>query len=338
MAVVITRTPWIDDDGTGTTGTVLNNAMKTGLYNEIDTALAKVAQLAGGNSFTGNQGITGTVNVAGQGPHAFAAAAPGTGVVLGVRNTAAAVGTYSEINLGNDADPRLMVLNAFSSAYATTSFAWANGALVYAGGAGGLNLACSNASATAAMRFYTNNAERMRVGATGEVCINMTAPIPAIPGLVNVAFSTGNGVVFQNLNAAASNMLLFVTNAGTLAGFINQTGAAVAYNTSSDARLKLDEGRASDLSGLRAVVVHDFQWNGDGVRARGVFAQEAYDVFPSAITKGTDECTACGALTRPWMTDYSKFVPDLIVGFQQHDAELAELRATLAALKGFPNA
>jgi hypothetical protein len=144
--------------------------------------------------------------------------------------------------------------------------------------------------------------------------------------------------VFQNLNAAASNMLLFVTNAGTLAGFINQTGAAVAYNTSSDARLKRDEGRASDLSGLRAVVVHDFQWNGDGVRARGVFAQEAYAVFPSAITPGTDECSDCGALARPWMTYYSKFVPDLIVGFQQHDAALADLRALLATLKGFPNA
>jgi hypothetical protein len=42
MAVTITRTPWIDDDGTGTTGTVINNAVKTSLYNEIDGALAKL--------------------------------------------------------------------------------------------------------------------------------------------------------------------------------------------------------------------------------------------------------------------------------------------------------
>jgi hypothetical protein len=34
------------------------------------------------------------------------------------------------------------------------------------------------------------------------------------------------------------------------------------------------------------------------------------------------------------MTDYSKFVADLIVGWQQHDAEIADLRAALAALKG----
>ena len=44
MAVItIPRTPWIDDDGSGQTGTVLNNAVKTHLYNEIDVALAQVA-------------------------------------------------------------------------------------------------------------------------------------------------------------------------------------------------------------------------------------------------------------------------------------------------------
>lgn len=40
MAVTITRTAWTDDDGSGTVGTVINNAEKTTLYNQIDTALA----------------------------------------------------------------------------------------------------------------------------------------------------------------------------------------------------------------------------------------------------------------------------------------------------------
>jgi hypothetical protein len=35
----IARTPWIDDDGSGTTGTVINNAEKTLLYNQIDAAI-----------------------------------------------------------------------------------------------------------------------------------------------------------------------------------------------------------------------------------------------------------------------------------------------------------
>jgi hypothetical protein len=65
-----------------------------------------------------------------------------------------------------------------------------------------------------------------------------------------------------------------------------------------------------------------------------VFAQDAHAVFPRAVSVGTDETTEGGDLARPWMTDYSKFVPDLIVGWQQHDADLAALRAQLATLKG----
>ena len=42
MAATITRTPWIDDDGTGTTGTVINNAVKTELYNQIDELAGKI--------------------------------------------------------------------------------------------------------------------------------------------------------------------------------------------------------------------------------------------------------------------------------------------------------
>jgi hypothetical protein len=42
MATTIPRTPWIDDDGSGTTGTVLNNAIKTELYDQIDVALLNV--------------------------------------------------------------------------------------------------------------------------------------------------------------------------------------------------------------------------------------------------------------------------------------------------------
>jgi hypothetical protein len=36
--MAITRTPMIDDDGSGTTGTIINNAWKTEFYNQIDPA------------------------------------------------------------------------------------------------------------------------------------------------------------------------------------------------------------------------------------------------------------------------------------------------------------
>lgn len=38
----ITRTPIVDDDGTGTTGTVLDNAWKQELYDQIDGVAAVI--------------------------------------------------------------------------------------------------------------------------------------------------------------------------------------------------------------------------------------------------------------------------------------------------------
>jgi hypothetical protein len=229
MAVTITRSPWIDDDGSGTTGTVINNAVKTDLYNQIDTALAKVAQLAGGNSFNGTQSVV-------------------------------------------------------------------NGSFLVGTGAGVSN---------------------------------------SVLGLtIDGALNTGMGV--QNTNPSnGAFYLAFYNSAVTLAGYINQTGATtVAYTTTSDARLKDDAGRATDLAALRALIVHDFTWKADGGRDRGIFAQDAHALYPRAVMAGTDETTEAGALARPWMTDYSKFVPDLIVGWQQHELDLAALRAELVTLKG----
>lgn len=229
MAVTITRSPWVDDDGSGTTGTVINNAVKTDLYNQIDGALAKVPQLAGSNTFIGNQVISGFLNI----------------------NTPTATG---RVSIADD-------------------------------GAGSFALGLQNINPAGGMYY----------------------------------------VVFYNAAQA-------------LAGSIYQSGdTTVAYNTSSDARLKADAGRATDLSALRGVVVHDFTWKGAGVRDRGIFAQEAYALYPRAVSPGTDETTARGDLVRPWMTDYSKFVSDLIVGWQQHEADLAALRAELATLKGSPD-
>jgi hypothetical protein len=56
----ITRTPMIDDDGSGTTGTIINNAWKTEFYNQIDAVVVPApdyVSLPPGN-FSGNGGMT----------------------------------------------------------------------------------------------------------------------------------------------------------------------------------------------------------------------------------------------------------------------------------------
>ncbi len=48
----IVRTADVDDDGTGTTGTIRNNAWKTAIYVAIDDALGKTTTLVDGASVT----------------------------------------------------------------------------------------------------------------------------------------------------------------------------------------------------------------------------------------------------------------------------------------------
>ena len=71
--MAITRTPMVDDDGTGTTGTVINNAWKQQFYDQIDAADAALGTAALGVytsipydplNFGGTGGMTWTVSAA----------------------------------------------------------------------------------------------------------------------------------------------------------------------------------------------------------------------------------------------------------------------------------
>jgi hypothetical protein len=298
--------------------------------------LLTVASVAvtGNATVGGTLGVTGAVTVNAFGTHNFIGSGVGNQAIL-IRNLLAGSGNYTTLGVGNDADPTLAILQSYSSTYASAGPSQANGCGLFCFGAGGLSLAALHA--TGAMRFYSNGVERARILPTGEVLVGATATVGPFPNIMGIA-GDGNArqhLVLQNTNVAGNtttSFLYFVNPSNAGCGSVAQTSATtVAYNTTSDARLKDDAGRAMDLAALAAVVVHDFTWTGDGRRDRGIFAQEAAQVFPRAVTVGSDETTADGTLAHPWMTDYSKFVPDLIVGWQQHEADLAALRAALSA-------
>jgi hypothetical protein len=66
--MAITRTAMVDDDGSGTTGTILNNAWKQELYNQIDAKIPTTTYLEvsipGGVYNDWNPGINGDTNIA----------------------------------------------------------------------------------------------------------------------------------------------------------------------------------------------------------------------------------------------------------------------------------
>jgi hypothetical protein len=146
---------------------------------------------------------------------------------------------------------------------------------------------------------------------------------------VDIMTATQNGTVqaiLVNTDAGvASQYSMYLQRNASIVGSITTTNVATAFNTSSDARLKADKGVATSTDVLKQTVIHDFDWLVGGAD-RGVFAQEAVLIKPTAVTEGGDD-----EKVSPWGVDYSKYVPDLIVGWQDHEARICRLERVLAA-------
>lgn len=140
-----------------------------------------------------------------------------------------------------------------------------------------------------------------------------------------IANATGAGV------AAGHNFSDFRNNNSTIGSITrNASTSAVLYNTTSDYRLKnelgpLTEGLAR-VNRLRPVRV---TWKEDPTDQEqdSLMAHEVAEVVPEAVTGEKDG-------EQMQQMDYSRLVPVLVAAVQELSAEVKNLRAEVAALKG----
>ena len=141
--------------------------------------------------------------------------------------------------------------------------------------------------------------------------------------------TSSNGVAIRAGNSAAggANVLLFQRGSdGTTIGSVSHaTASTVAYNTTSDRRLKeniVDSTLGVDV--LSRIRVRDYNYISDGEKLtlQGFIAQELYDVYPQAVTVGGDD-----PKTNPWQVDYGKLTPLLVKSVQDLQSENAQLKA-----------
>ena len=163
--------------------------------------------------------------------------------------------------------------------------------------------------------FSGINGERMRIDASGNLLVGVTAPSTApssgftfnpqaIGAYASVGHSTSAG--------SGSYFISFGYNGGVI-GTITQNGTTgVLYNTGSDQRLKTNIINApSALASVNAIKVRSFDWKSDGKHQEyGYIAQELLEVAPEAVHVPEDEDQMMGV-------DFGKLTPRLVKAIQE---------------------
>ena len=150
------------------------------------------------------------------------------------------------------------------------------------------------------------------VGSGKEVITNST-------GFCSTMYSYGNGadyIQFYNSSQVGS-----ITRVG---------GTGVAYNTSSDYRLKENiapmVGALDKVSALKPVT---YKWKSDGSDGQGFIAHELAEVAPECVTGEKDAVDDKGEII-PQGVDYSKLVGLLTAAIQELNAKVTALEAQLS--------
>ncbi|MEJ6397048.1 tail fiber domain-containing protein [Yoonia sp. 208BN28-4] len=133
------------------------------------------------------------------------------------------------------------------------------------------------------------------------------------------AIARNGGTVLLLRRNTNSGFILALQSGTTNVGSITTNGTSASFNTTSDARLKDDNGllsRDEALAILRQIKVHNFTWNEKTGRAGkadiGAFAQELHKVYPRAVHVGSD--------TENWQIDYPSLIPLLIAALADEPA------------------
>jgi hypothetical protein len=278
--------------------------------------IGSTVTVTGNMNLVNNLSVSGLFTLSGFGVNQFAGSGAGE-QALYVLNSAAGAGNFSTLVVGNDLNSRRCTLSTQSSNNSNGAPFYADGTTLYQTGSNGLALVA--ASGTGRIELWTNGLKRWIVDSGGAFISGLYSAGSLFSRLTQGLSEIGVA------GTGATNAMIFYNPNGAV-GTIQTSGTTTTYNTTSDKRLKRDRGIARSTTVLERTEIHDYNWLADGTPGRGVFSQDANAVLPCANAPGTDK--------QPWQTDYSKYVPDLIVGWQQHAAEIAALRAELAMLKG----
>ena len=173
---------------------------------------------------------------------------------------------------------------------------------------------------------------RVKITETGLVAIGTTTAVSGNTNARLVVKSSGGSDACE-IQATTNGILAFDfrNSSGTQAGSITINSSSVAYNTSSDYRLK---NTIAPMTGALAKVAQlkpvTYKWNADGSDGEGFIAHELAEVCPYAVTGAKDAVDANGNI-KPQGIDVSFLVATLTAALQEQQAIIESLKARLDA-------
>jgi len=182
------------------------------------------------------------------------------------------------------------------------------------------------------LQFFTNATERARIDSSGNIQVGTTTRRNNATLTISYSGTTNNGIAFiDTANANGTEFLAFQNSSATNIGTVARVGTtnAVAYNTTSDYRLKTVTGAVTGQgSRIDALKPIDYLWTEGGQQARGFLAHEFQTVYPNSVTGDKDAVDANGnPKYQAMQAATSEVIADLV-------AEIQSLRQRLAALEG----
>ena len=164
---------------------------------------------------------------------------------------------------------------------------------------------------------YAIGTIKMIIDSSGQVGIGTTAPNGKLEINSGAAGAT-TGVIINTTSVAANTYAEYKANGTVIGSITSAAGANVAFNTTSDVRLKGGfQPVLSPLKTLSVIEVSNFYYLLDPThRQDGFKAQQLYQVLPYAVTKPEQDVDADGKIV-PWLADYSKVVPLVTAAVQE---------------------
>ena len=163
-------------------------------------------------------------------------------------------------------------------------------------------------------------------GITGQFW-NGTANIDGIQfdptGFIGAQRASGSPLHLSKPATYSNNELIIFSINNSAIGDVTTNGSSIAYNTTSDVRLKENiRPTAKGLNDLMRIQVSDFNFKSrPGRNETGFIAQQLYTVLPEVVTQG-----GTNPATDPWMVDYGRVTPLLTKAIQEQQGEIEALK------------